>query len=43
MLVSVPSVSGLFRVERPMILFGYGVKKAGLFDVENDPEEANKT
>ena len=43
MLVAIPSVSGLFRFERPLILFGYGVKKAGLFDMESDPEEANKT
>ena len=32
MLVAMPSVTGLFKLDRPLIIFGYGVKKAGLFD-----------
>ena len=31
LLIAIPSLSGLFKVERPLLLFGYGVKKAGLF------------
>ncbi len=33
MLVSIPTLTGLFNVERPLIIFGYGIKKAGLFDI----------
>lgn len=43
MLVAIPSLSGLFKIERPLILFAYGIKKAGLFDFDQDAEEANKT
>ena len=33
MLIAVPTISGLFKLNRPLILFGYGIKKAGLFDI----------
>lgn len=38
MMVAIPSLSGLFAIERPLIIFGYGIKKAGLFDNEPDPQ-----
>lgn len=34
MMVSIPSLTGGFALERPLIIFGYGIKKAGLFDRE---------
>ena len=34
-LVSVPSISGLFKINRPLIGFGYGIRRSGLFDFEN--------
>lgn len=42
MLVAIPSLTGLFAVERPLVVFGYGIKKAG-GDMESDIEELNKT
>ena len=41
-LLAVPSVSGLFKVNRPLIQFGYGIKKTGLFEPDLD-EELTKT
>lgn len=35
-LVAVPSSSGLYRMDRPLVSFGYGVRRAGLFDYENE-------
>lgn len=43
LLVAIPSITGIFRVQRPLLIFGYGIKRAGLFDFEPDLEEANKT
>lgn len=31
MMVCIPALTGMFAVERPLILFGYGIKKSGLF------------
>jgi hypothetical protein len=31
-LVAVPSVSGLYKIDRPLIVFGYGIRRSGLFD-----------
>lgn len=39
MLVAIPSLSGFFKLERPLILFGYGIKKAGLYDFDNQDAE----
>jgi len=36
-IIAVPSISGLFKLDRPLIGFGYGIKRAGLFDFDNDP------
>ena len=41
-LIAIPSVSGLFRLQRPLITYGFGVRRAGLFDLENE-EEQSKT
>jgi len=30
-MVCIPALTGMFAVERPLILFGYGIKKSGLF------------
>jgi O-antigen/teichoic acid export membrane protein len=32
MMVAIPSLTGMFVIERPLITFGYGIKKTGLFD-----------
>jgi hypothetical protein len=42
-LVAVPSLSGLYKVDRPLIVFGYGIRRSGLFDFENEAEEQSKT
>ncbi len=34
MLVAIPSLTGIFPIERPLIIFGYGVKKATGFDLK---------
>jgi len=31
-MVAIPSLTGTFGIERPLVIFGYGIKKAGLFD-----------
>lgn len=31
-LVTVPSVSGMFKIDRPLIQLGYGIRKTGLFE-----------
>jgi hypothetical protein len=43
MMVAIPSLTGVFAFDRPLISFGYGIKKAGLFDNDLDPEDENKT
>lgn len=43
LLVASPSLTGIFQLERPLLLFGYGIKRSGLFDYEPDLEEANRT
>ena len=30
-LLAVPSVSGMFKIDRPLIQLGYGIRKSGLF------------
>jgi hypothetical protein len=42
-LVAVPSVSGLFKLDRPLIIFGYGVRRGGLFDEGSDAIDETKT
>lgn len=42
-LMSVPSVSGLYKLNRPLVQFGYGIKRTGLFDSDVDPEEMART
>jgi hypothetical protein len=32
MLVAIPSITGLFAVERPLVIFGYGIKKTANYD-----------
>jgi hypothetical protein len=32
MMVAIPSLTGIFAIDRPLISFGYGIRKAGLFD-----------
>jgi hypothetical protein len=42
--LAVPSISGLFKLDRPLIQFGYGIKRSGLFDPDMEsPEEMSKT
>ena len=31
-IMSIPSVSGMYKIDRPLIQFGYGMKRSGLFD-----------
>ena len=37
-LMAIPSVSGMYKLDRPMIIFGYGVRKSGLFDDQENEE-----
>jgi len=36
-LVAVPWITGLFKLDRPLLIFSYGIRRAGLFDFEGDP------
>jgi hypothetical protein len=32
MFPAIPSLTGMFKIERPFVLFGYGVKEKGILD-----------
>lgn len=42
-IAAVPSISGLFRLDRPLIALGFGVRRTGLFDFEGEADEAART
>jgi len=43
-MIAIPSISGLFQLERPLICLGYGTRRHGLFDYDGEqPEEMTKT
>lgn len=33
-----PSISGIFKLDRPILIFSYGVKNNGLFGYEGEEE-----
>lgn len=35
-LMAIPTVSGMFKVDRPLIQLGYGIRKSGLFDDQDN-------
>jgi hypothetical protein len=35
-MMAIPSVSGMFKIDRPLVQFGYGIRRGNLF-VESEP------